>query len=41
VRFTAGSGSAELAAGDFMPIPPERHSVDALEDAVLLLSVVK
>lgn len=41
VRFTAGPDSAELAAGDFLPIPPERHSVDALEDAVLLLSVVK
>jgi quercetin dioxygenase-like cupin family protein len=41
VTFTAGSDSCELAAGDFLPIPPERHSVDALEDAVLLLSVVK
>jgi len=40
-RFSAESGSVELAAGDFLPIPPERHSVDALEDAVLLLSVVK
>lgn len=41
VRFTAGADSCELGAGDFLPIPPERHSVDALEDAVLLLSVVK
>ena len=41
VRFTAASGSCELGAGDFLPIPRERHSVDALEDAVLLLSVVK
>lgn len=41
VRFTAESGSCELAAGDFLPIPPERHSVDASEDSVLLLSVVK
>jgi len=41
VTFTAGSGSCELAAGDFLPLPRERHSVDALEDAVLLLSVVK
>ena len=41
VRFTAGTSSCKLAAGDFLPIPPERHSVDALEDSVLLLSVVK
>ena len=41
VRFTAGTSSIELAAADFLPIPRERHSVDALEDAVLLLSVVK
>jgi quercetin dioxygenase-like cupin family protein len=41
VRFTAGPSSVELSAGDLLPIPPERHSVDALEDAVLLLSVVK
>lgn len=41
VRFTAGAASCELGAGDFLPIPRERHSVDALEDAVLLLSVVK
>jgi len=41
VRFVTGSASCELSAGDFLPIPPERHSVDALEDSVLLLSVVK
>ena len=35
------SDSCELAAGDFLPIPPERHSVGADEDAVLLLTVVK
>jgi quercetin dioxygenase-like cupin family protein len=40
-RFTAGDASCELTAGDFLPIPRERHSVDALEDSVLLLSVVK
>jgi quercetin dioxygenase-like cupin family protein len=41
VRFVAGADSCELDAGDFLPLPRERHSVDALEDAVLLLSVVK
>ena len=39
VRFTAGADSCELAAGDFLPIPRERHAVDATENAVLLLSV--
>jgi len=41
VRFTAGENSCELASGDYLPIPRERHSVDASEDSVLLLSVVK
>jgi quercetin dioxygenase-like cupin family protein len=41
VTFTAVSASCELAAGDFLPIPRERHAVDATEDSVLLLSVVK
>jgi quercetin dioxygenase-like cupin family protein len=41
VRFSAGTDTVELGAGDFLPIPRERHSVDALEDSVLLLSVVK
>jgi len=41
VRFAAASGDVELGAGDLLPIPRERHSVDALEDSVLLLSVVK
>lgn len=29
----------ELTAGDIIPIPPERHSVTALEDSVFLLTV--
>ena len=41
VRFSVGTDSCELAAGDFLPIPRKRHSVDASEDSVLLLSVVK
>jgi quercetin dioxygenase-like cupin family protein len=41
VHFVTGADSCELHAGDFLPLPRERHSVDALEDAVLLLSVVK
>lgn len=33
--------SWELVAGDLLPIPPERHSVSALEDSVFLLSVIR
>lgn len=40
VRFTTASGSCDLTEGDFLPIPAARHSVEATEDAVLLLSVV-
>lgn len=31
--------SLELAAGDYLVIPRQRHSVDALTDAAILLSV--
>lgn len=31
----------ELATGDLLPIPPERHSVRAIQDSVFLLSVVR
>lgn len=31
----------ELPAGDLIPIPPERHSVRALEDSVFLLTVIR
>lgn len=31
----------ELVAGELMPIPPERHSVAAIQDSVFLLSVVR
>ena len=41
VRFTAGTDSCDLAAGEFLAIPRTRHAVDASEDSVLLLSVVK
>ncbi|MEV6305328.1 cupin domain-containing protein [Actinoplanes sp. NPDC051861] len=41
VRLTAGSGSAEAGAGELLVIPAVRHRLDALEDSVLLLTVVK
>ena len=31
----------ELHDGDFLVIPPERHSVDAVEDSAFLLTVIK
>ena len=41
VRLTGVSGAWDLVAGDFMPIPRERHNLQAVTDAVVLLTVVK
>ncbi|GII76717.1 LuxR family transcriptional regulator [Sphaerisporangium rufum] len=38
VRLVAGDVSWDLLAGDLLIIPPARHRVEAVEDAVLLLS---
>lgn len=40
LRLVAGDESWEGAAGDYLVIPPARHRVEALDDAVLLLTVV-
>lgn len=40
VRLDSSSGAVEGGAGDFLVIPPERHALAALEDAVVLLTVV-
>ncbi|SEF13543.1 cupin domain-containing protein [Jiangella alba] len=40
VRLAAGDRSAEASAGDHLIIPPERHSLAAAEDSVVLLTVV-
>lgn len=40
VRLVAGATEVELANGDHTVIPAQRHHLDALEDAVVLLSVV-
>ena len=40
VRLVAGSTEVELATGDHTIIPAQRHHLDAMEDAVALLSVV-
>jgi len=39
VRLIAGDQTWEGAVGDHVTIPPERHSLAALEDAAVLLTV--
>lgn len=39
VRLKAGDAVIELDTGSHTAIPPVRHSVEAVEDAVLLMSV--
>lgn len=41
VRLNAGTDSWEGRDGDFLVIPDARHSLDAVSDAVVLLSVAK
>jgi quercetin dioxygenase-like cupin family protein len=39
VRLTAGADSWDGATGDYLVIPPARHDLLALDDAVVLLTV--
>lgn len=39
VRLTAGDDAADCEAGDHLVIPPARHDLAALSDAVVLLTV--
>jgi quercetin dioxygenase-like cupin family protein len=39
VRLRAGDDVVECVAGDHLVIPPARHDLSALTDAVVLLSV--
>jgi quercetin dioxygenase-like cupin family protein len=41
VRLTADDLAQELGRGAFTSIPPVRHGVEALEDAVVLLTVAQ
>lgn len=41
VILRVGEDSWNGSAGDWMPIPREVHSLDAVEDSVVLLTVVK
>lgn len=38
-RLLAGEQKVELAAGGWAPVPPRRHAVESVEDAVILLTV--
>ena len=40
VKLVVGDNTADAAAGDHLVIPPARHSLLALEDAVVLLTVL-
>lgn len=39
VRLAVGSDHCEGKAGDLLPIPVERHVLEALEDSVVLLTI--
>ena len=41
VRLGAGDDSWEGSPGDLLIVPPPRHTLHALEDAVVLLTVAK
>lgn len=41
VRLTAGEVAWEVRRGDLIIVPDARHSVEALEDSALLLTVAK
>ncbi|NJP49269.1 LuxR family transcriptional regulator [Streptomyces sp. SBST2-5] len=41
VRLTSGDTAWEGRSGDLIAIPPARHALEALEDAVVVLTVVK
>lgn len=41
VRLTAGDHGWEGSPGDQIVVPPQRHALHALEDSVVLLTVVK
>ena len=41
VRLSTNADAWEGGTGEFVVIPPERHALTAIEDSVVLLTVVK
>jgi len=41
VRLTTGSDSWDGKAGDYVAVPRERHALHAVEDSVILLTILK
>jgi quercetin dioxygenase-like cupin family protein len=41
VRLTAGQDAWDGKAGDYIAIPPQRHALHAVEDSVVILTVLK
>jgi len=41
VRLHSGGNTWEAMAGDLLVVPPDRHSLEALEDCAIVLSVAK
>lgn len=41
VRLTSGDTGWEGRTGDLIAIPPERHSLEALQDSAVILTVAK
>jgi quercetin dioxygenase-like cupin family protein len=41
VRLTAGEDAWDGKAGDYIAIPPQRHALHAVEDSVVILTVLK
>lgn len=39
VRLLAGDHHVELVGGGYTPVPPTRHSVDAIDDSALVITV--
>jgi len=41
VRLTAGDDAWDGKAGDYVAIPPQRHALHAVDDSVVILTVLK
>jgi quercetin dioxygenase-like cupin family protein len=41
VRLVAGDHTWDGKAGDYLPVPAQRHALDSIEDSVIILTVAK